>query len=175
APDDRGELPMDRRLDRRAFLQRMTAITAALSSGSAVYPLTPLHASAGAGTAAPPRPARVRVHRVAGAENPFRWPIRLPEPGSIAFDTPADLTIAEAAALIQSGRLSPVELVEACIARIDAFDEVYLAFNAIVRDWARQEARELAGGSWRGPLHGIPLAIKDNYYTAGILTTANSH
>ena len=175
APDDSGALPMDRQLDRRAFLHRMTAITAAVSTGSALYPVGPLHAATGAAAAVVAPPGPPRLHPAGSPASSFRWPLRLPDPAAIVFDSPADLTIAEAAALIESGRLSPVELTRACLERIEELDDVYQAFNTVLYDRAMEEARRLAGEPWSGPLHGIPLAIKDNYFTAGVLTTANSH
>jgi Asp-tRNA(Asn)/Glu-tRNA(Gln) amidotransferase A subunit family amidase len=87
----------------------------------------------------------------------------------------ADLTLAEAAALIREGALSPAELVEAYLARIGAHEETYRAFNTITGEAALERARALERAPYRGPLHGIPLAIKDNFYTAGVLTSANSH
>ena len=91
---------------------------------------------------------------------------------------PTDLTIQEAAALIRSGVISPVELTEAYLERIDNLDPRLNAFITITEDLAFQQAREmeteLSRGQWRGPLHGIPVALKDNIDTAGILTTAAS-
>lgn len=91
---------------------------------------------------------------------------------------PTDLTIQEAAALIRSGVISPVELTEAYLERIDNLDPRLNAFITITEDLALQQAREmeteLSRGQWRGPLHGIPVALKDNIDTAGILTTAAS-
>ena len=76
-----------------------------------------------------------------------------------------ELTIAEAATLIRRGRLDPADLLAAYLARIDRFDGVYQAFNHVVRE---------PRGAGRGVLRGIPLAIKDNYFTSGVPTTANS-
>ena len=63
---------------------------------------------------------------------------------------------------------------EACLQRIEAFDDVYMAFNTVRFEDALNEARALEGRSPTGPLFGVPLVMKDNYYTAGVATTANS-
>jgi Asp-tRNA(Asn)/Glu-tRNA(Gln) amidotransferase A subunit family amidase len=88
---------------------------------------------------------------------------------------PAGLTVAEASALIRRAELSPVELVEACLARIEALDPVLMAFNTVVAEAARDHARAITDVAGAGALFGVPVALKDNYYTAGIRTTANSH
>jgi aspartyl-tRNA(Asn)/glutamyl-tRNA(Gln) amidotransferase subunit A len=91
---------------------------------------------------------------------------------------PTTLSIAEAQRLIRSGALSPLELVEAYLERIGRFDDRLNAFVTVTGERALARARELeeelARGRWRGPLHGIPLALKDNIDTAGVLTTAAS-
>jgi Asp-tRNAAsn/Glu-tRNAGln amidotransferase A subunit and related amidases len=88
------------------------------------------------------------------------------------------LTIAEAAELIGGKKLSPVELTEACLARIDSLDDKVQAWVTVVGDAALEAAREaeqeIAAGKYRGPLHGIPYAVKDIIYTAGIRTTGGS-
>jgi amidase len=91
---------------------------------------------------------------------------------------PADLGAVEARRLIVQGTLSPVTLVEACIRRIGALDP---ALNALVTpafERARQEAEAAAAAAARGdplgPLHGLPVAIKDIQDTAGIVTTYGS-
>src|SRR6266851_5133320 len=75
------------------------------------------------------------------------------------------LTIHAAAEEIRQGKLSPVELLEACLQRIDRFEEKVRAWVLVDRDGARAVAKEreleLHRGQWRGPLHGIPLGIKD--------------
>jgi aspartyl-tRNA(Asn)/glutamyl-tRNA(Gln) amidotransferase subunit A len=90
----------------------------------------------------------------------------------------AFLTIAEASALIQKKRLSPVNLVVATLHRIAAIDPVLCSYITVLEDRAMAEARaaeaDIAHGRWRGPLHGIPIGLKDLYDTKGILTTANS-
>src|SRR5438067_2441190 len=91
---------------------------------------------------------------------------------------PDYLTIAEAAKLIQQRELSPVELVDSRLARIEKFDSRLHSFIRVLADSARAEARaaesEIAAGNYRGPLHGIPLGLKDIYETAGIPTTGHS-
>jgi aspartyl-tRNA(Asn)/glutamyl-tRNA(Gln) amidotransferase subunit A len=90
-----------------------------------------------------------------------------------AVADPTEATIAEAVTLMRRRQLSATELVSACLDRIGKYEPTYLAFNAITGSAAlaaakKQDARR------SGPLGGIPLCIKDNYYTAGTLTTANS-
>ena len=93
-------------------------------------------------------------------------------------DELAFLTIAEAARLIEQKRLSPVELTTALIRRTEALDpqlNAYLLLTADrALDQARQAEREIKGGGYRGPMHGIPFALKDIYSTAGIRTTGHS-
>lgn len=87
-------------------------------------------------------------------------------------------TIASAAADIAQGRLSPVALTEACLARIDRFETKVNAFIRLERERALAAARtaeaEIKAGRRRGALHGIPFAHKDIYETAGIPTTCHS-
>ena len=75
------------------------------------------------------------------------------------------LTIHEAHKLIQSGALSPVELTRAIVERIDAVDGQLHAFVNLMADTALEEARiaeaEILRGNYRGPMHGIPVAVKD--------------
>src|SRR5688572_10971332 len=86
--------------------------------------------------------------------------------------------IAEAAALIQARKLSPVELTQAYLRRIEALDEQINAFITLTDEFALEQAKqaekEIAAGHYRGPMHGIPFGLKDLYDTAGVLTTANS-
>ena len=89
-----------------------------------------------------------------------------------------DRSLAELAALIGGRRLSPVELVEALIQRAEGYDAQTRAFITPTFELARQQARaaeaEIAAGRHRGPLHGIPFALKDIYDTRGILTSGHS-
>ena len=88
------------------------------------------------------------------------------------------LTIAETADLIRSKKLSPVELTDALLARIAAYQPQLSAFITVTGDLARAQAKQaeqdIAQGNYRGPLHGIPFALKDIYNTAGILTSGGS-
>jgi aspartyl-tRNA(Asn)/glutamyl-tRNA(Gln) amidotransferase subunit A len=90
----------------------------------------------------------------------------------------AYLTIAEASRLIRARKLSPVELVQALLARIAAIDATYHAFIAVMEDAALAEARtaeaEIMRGNWRGPMHGVPYAAKDIFDIAGMATTCHS-
>ncbi|MEO5895515.1 MAG: amidase [Vicinamibacterales bacterium] len=92
-------------------------------------------------------------------------------------DLPA-LTIAEAATRISRKQLSPVELTQAVLARIERLNPVVGAFITVTADQAMSAARtaerEIQQGRYRGPLHGIPFGVKDTYYTKGVLTTAGS-
>ncbi|MBI2202841.1 MAG: amidase [Candidatus Rokubacteria bacterium] len=89
-----------------------------------------------------------------------------------------DLSIAELSGLIAARKLSPVELVDALIQRVEQYDEQTHAFITRTFDLARRQARqaeaEIASGRYRGALHGIPFALKDIYDTRGILTSGHS-
>jgi aspartyl-tRNA(Asn)/glutamyl-tRNA(Gln) amidotransferase subunit A len=89
-----------------------------------------------------------------------------------------DLSIAELSGLIAARKLSPVELTEALIRRIEQHDGQTHAFITRTFDLARRQASraeaEIAAGRYRGPLHGIPFALKDIYDTRGILTSGHS-
>ena len=89
-----------------------------------------------------------------------------------------DLSIAELSGLIAARKLSPVELTEALIQRVERYDTQTRAFITPTFDLARRQARgaeaEIAAGKNRGPLHGIPFALKDIYDTKGILTSGHS-
>lgn len=88
------------------------------------------------------------------------------------------LSIAEAAARIRRRDLSPVDLTEACLARIGIADGKLNAFITLTAETALAEAKaaadEIAAGKHRGPLHGIPVALKDIFDVAGVKTTAAS-
>jgi Asp-tRNA(Asn)/Glu-tRNA(Gln) amidotransferase A subunit family amidase len=89
-----------------------------------------------------------------------------------------DLSVAELSSLLAARKLSPVELVEALIRRVEQYDHQTRAFITRTFDLARQQARAaeaaIAAGTYRGPLHGMPFALKDIYDTRGILTSGHS-
>jgi aspartyl-tRNA(Asn)/glutamyl-tRNA(Gln) amidotransferase subunit A len=88
------------------------------------------------------------------------------------------LTIAEAATLIEKRELSPVELTESRLARIERLDGKLHSFIRMLREPALAAARaaetEVMAGKRRGPLHGIPIGLKDIYETEGVPTTGHS-
>jgi aspartyl-tRNA(Asn)/glutamyl-tRNA(Gln) amidotransferase subunit A len=87
-------------------------------------------------------------------------------------------TIAEAAKLLQKKQLSPVDLLRECLDKIEQFNPSLNAFITVTADSALKEAqraeREISSGNWCGPLHGIPIGLKDLIDTAGVKTTAAS-
>jgi amidase len=90
-------------------------------------------------------------------------------------DDLTELTLAEAASAIRRRRVSSEELVRAYLDRIERFDGTYMAFNTVLADQAIARARSLDRRKPSGVLHGVPIAVKDNYWTAGVETTANSY
>jgi len=117
-----------------------------------------------------------RVASAAGA-----WPQAVRNaaaPATAASDALAALTLADASARIRAGTVTSTELVNACLARIDIYNPKVNAFITVTRDAALAQAKildaEQRAGRLRGPLHGIPIALKDNIDTAGVRTTAAS-
>lgn len=89
-----------------------------------------------------------------------------------------DLSLSEAAELISQRKLSPVELTQAHLDRIDRLEPRLNCFITFTPDAALERARaaeeEILRGDYRGPLHGVPIALKDLFETEGLLTTAGS-
>jgi aspartyl-tRNA(Asn)/glutamyl-tRNA(Gln) amidotransferase subunit A len=89
-----------------------------------------------------------------------------------------ELTLAEAAELVARREASPVDLVDACLERIAATNDRLCAYISVFESEAREVAKAaeamIAAGHQLGPLHGIPLALKDNIAVAGLRTTAGS-
>lgn len=110
------------------------------------------------------------------------------QPGDAATSTPStslptptsgdDTTIAAVAPLLRNGQLSPVELTEAALQRIEQRDGTLNAFQLVLHKEARAAAvraeAEIAAGDYRGALHGVPVAVKDLLAMEGTVTTAGS-
>jgi len=88
------------------------------------------------------------------------------------------MTIAEASSAIRARTLSPVELTQSFLNRIKALDGQLDAYLMVLEETAlaaaKQAEQEIAAGRWKGPLHGIPIGLKDIYNTAGVRTTGHS-
>ena len=86
--------------------------------------------------------------------------------------------VASLGAKLRAKEISPVELTEAYLDRIQRTDENLRAYITVTGDLARKTARkaehEIVAGKWRGPFHGVPIALKDLCYTKGIVTTGGS-
>ncbi len=85
-------------------------------------------------------------------------------------------SITSVSKLIKEKKVSPLDIVEACLKRIETHNTQLNTFITVLNDEARKQAKivadEISRGEWKGPLHGIPIAVKDFYDTAGIRTTA---
>lgn len=88
------------------------------------------------------------------------------------------MTISELAPRLRKREVSPVEITRECLERIEKFNPALNAFITVMTDSALAEARaaeaDILRGDWRGPLHGVPIALKDLIDTAGVRTTAAS-
>ncbi|MET0899932.1 MAG: amidase [Mycobacterium sp.] len=89
-----------------------------------------------------------------------------------------ELPLLEVAKKIQAREVSPVEVAKASLARLEETEPALTAFVTVTPELALEQAKlaekEIAGGHYRGPLHGIPLGVKDLYNTAGVKTTSSS-
>ena len=87
-------------------------------------------------------------------------------------------SIGELSKRIRERTVSAVDVVEACLKRIEALNPALNAFITVLADDARQQSKaaeaEIKAGRWRGPLHGVPVGVKDFYDMAGVPTTAGS-
>lgn len=136
----------DRALNRRVFL----ASSAAMAGGVAL--------------SAAPAQARTATPRIPDVD------VR-----QVARNDPSEATLAEAAVLMRRGKLTATELTEAYLERIERYDAVYQAYAQVTGEAALAAARKADRGQGpRGVLHGIPLCVKDNYFTDGVPTRCNS-
>ncbi len=87
-------------------------------------------------------------------------------------------TITEISGLIRDKELSPVEVTEAQLTRIESLDGRLRSYATVMAEEAMDQARaaesEIAAGAWRGPLHGVPVAVKDLCFTRGVVTMGGS-
>ena len=92
--------------------------------------------------------------------------------------TPAFTSISELALRLRRREVSPVEITQDCLGRIERLNPALNAFITVMAESALAEARraeaEILRGEWRGALHGVPVALKDLIDTAGVRTTAAS-
>jgi aspartyl-tRNA(Asn)/glutamyl-tRNA(Gln) amidotransferase subunit A len=95
-----------------------------------------------------------------------------------APDDPTRLSLTEVSALVRARKVSPVDLTKACLAQIERLNPVLNAFITVTSEAALAQARdaetEIRRGRWRGPLHGVPIALKDIVDTKDLRTTAAS-
>jgi aspartyl-tRNA(Asn)/glutamyl-tRNA(Gln) amidotransferase subunit A len=100
---------------------------------------------------------------------------RLPE----STDELSGLSLHEASELVRHKKVSPVELVRACLERTERLDRKLNSFITVMTESALADARaaeaDVRRGRWKGPLHGIPIALKDIVDTRGVRTTAGSN
>ena len=88
------------------------------------------------------------------------------------------LSLADASEMVRNKKVSPVELTRACLARIEQLNAKFNAFITVTAELALADAKraeeDVSHKKWRGPMHGIPVALKDLVDTAGVRTTAGS-
>jgi aspartyl-tRNA(Asn)/glutamyl-tRNA(Gln) amidotransferase subunit A len=157
-----------RHASRRSFLKKSaTAVTgvflAPLAESSASRAAEPQRLTAMAQSPVPQSAVPRSASQAGSAES--------------GLDLPS-LTLAGAAERLRRKQLSPVELTRAILDRIDRLNPRVGAFITVAADQAMDAARaaeqEIQRGRYKGPLHGIPIGVKDTHYTAGIRTTAAS-
>jgi len=148
-------------------VNRRTFLVASAGAGAVALTGLPGEASAASSPA-----TGLSRKAMAAAVRRIKVPLVTVRPEAVADLTEA--TLAEAATLVRRGTCTAVELVQAHLDRTDRFDGVYQAYNARTQDAALAAARAVDRGRRTGPLAGIPLTIKDNFFTRGVPTTANS-
>lgn len=146
--------PQSDRVSRRWFLERMARVSTAAAAGS-LFDARP----AGASRRGRPMPREAYARAVRPA----------------AQADPTELTLSESMTLVRRGTISPRELVEAHVDRIERYDDIYQAFAARPdRDTLLARADRAPADGIAAPLRGICLAPKDNFYTSDLLTEGGS-
>lgn len=96
-----------------------------------------------------------------------------------ARQDPTALTLRQASQMLRAPAVSPLELTQACLQHIEHYNPAVNAFITVTGESALGRAREIEAephsGKCRGPLHGIPIALKDKIDTAGIRTTERAN
>src|ERR1700760_2848327 len=96
----------------------------------------------------------------------------------MVYDELLEFDVATLSAKLCAKQISPVELTAAYLDRIEKTDSKLRAYITVTSEIARAAAKkaeqEITSGNWRGPFHGVPIALKDLCYTRGIRTTAGS-
>ncbi|MCH7841257.1 MAG: amidase, partial [Chloroflexi bacterium] len=88
------------------------------------------------------------------------------------------LSAGDLSRLIQSKEVSPVEATEAYLDRIDSLDHRFNSYLTVMREQAladaRQAEQDIASGQHKGPMHGVPVAVKDQFWSKGVRSTGGS-
>ena len=153
--DDLREPPLDQMVSRKWFLNRMAWVSSAAAAGTLLS-----RVPAGASARGPSVTAEA-----------FGTPVRIQDIGDLT-----ELTLSQSMTLIRNRSVTPVDLVEAHVDRIEAYDDAfYKAYAARPsREALLAEAERVPAGGPDAPLRGIGLAPKDNFYTADLLTEGGS-
>jgi aspartyl-tRNA(Asn)/glutamyl-tRNA(Gln) amidotransferase subunit A len=155
-----------------AFAQAMTTLRAADWNAGLVLPSDQPLAADGASDDGNSTPTAVRDPTETNA------PVPPPRPRRSTSDHPHTLEISEASERIRQRTLTSLALTESCLEQIDRLNPGLNAFITVTRDEALATARaadaDIARGEWRGPLHGIPISLKDLIDQRGVATTAGS-
>lgn len=154
--------------------QRADAIASRLAAVLTDLDMVPPHAIADV----EPLPTFSARPRPAGAGEQAQRGLASPVRGVTTDKALHWASIAELSGLLRRKAVSPVELTRAYLERIDALDRRLAAYITVTREQALAQAaeaeRQIARGEYRGPLHGVPVAVKDIIYTRGVPTTAGS-